>query len=135
MRLAGAAEKALQQGRPSETVEKIRGQLTAALIALREGAASLLEGQVEPTSDAPSSAATADCARDDITEIRELQALFESQDLAAIVRFGALTDALRELLDEVHLDELRRAVDDLDFPRAARLLRDAVAGAPAARAP
>jgi hypothetical protein len=41
---------------------------------------------------------------------------------------------LREILGEVRFGELRAAVDDLDFPRAARLLRETVSVRKRARA-
>jgi hypothetical protein len=53
-----------------------------------------------------------------------LQLLLESQNLAAADRFSTLSRSLREILGEVGFDELREAIDDLDFPHAARLLRD-----------
>jgi signal transduction histidine kinase/HPt (histidine-containing phosphotransfer) domain-containing protein len=127
MRLAGAVETALQQDRPIEFVEKIIRQLVAALTTLRADAAPLLEQEVELPPDAPPAAGTADQPRDPTAEIRELQGLFESQDLEATVRFSALSRSLSDLLDEAHFRELREAVDDLDFSHAARLLRDAAA--------
>jgi HPt (histidine-containing phosphotransfer) domain-containing protein len=127
MRLAGAGETALQQDRAIEVVEKILGQLVSALTTLRQSAAPLLEQEVESAPNTPPAAGTADQPRDPNADLRELQALFESQDLAATVRFSALSRSLSELLDGVHFSELREAVDDLDFPRAARLLRDTVA--------
>jgi HPt (histidine-containing phosphotransfer) domain-containing protein len=127
MRLAGAVETALQQDRAIEFVAKILVQLVLALTKLREDAAPLLEQEVESPPDVPPAAGTADQPRDPKAKIRELQALFESQDLEATVRFSALSRALSELLDEAHFKALREAVDDLDFSRAARLLRDAAA--------
>jgi signal transduction histidine kinase/HPt (histidine-containing phosphotransfer) domain-containing protein len=127
MRLAAAAETALQQDRAIEFVEKILGQLVSALTTLRESAAPLLGEEVESSPDASPAAGTADHPRDPKADMRELQALFESQDLAATVRYSTLSRSLSELLDEVHFNELREAVDDLDFPRAARLLRDTLA--------
>jgi CheY-like chemotaxis protein len=127
MRLASAVETALQQDRAVEFVEKILGRLQSALTTLREDAAPLLEQEVESPPDVSPAAGTADQPRDPTAEIRELQALFESQDLEATVRFSALSRSLTELLDEAHFRELREAVDDLDFSRAARLLRDAAA--------
>jgi HPt (histidine-containing phosphotransfer) domain-containing protein len=134
MRLAGAVETALQQDRAIEFVEKILRQLVAALTTLRAGAAPLLAQAVELPPDALPAAGTADPPRDPTAEIRDLQALFESQDLEATVRFSALSRPLSELLD-VHFNELREAVDDLDFSRAGRLLRDAMARQPTSNPP
>ncbi len=127
MRLAGAIETALLQDRAIEFVEKILRQLVAALKTLRDDAARLLEQEVELPPGVPPAAGTADHPRDPTAEIQELQALLESQDLEAVVLFGALSSSLSELLDEAHFRELREAVDDLDFSRAARLLRDGAA--------
>jgi HPt (histidine-containing phosphotransfer) domain-containing protein len=126
MRLAGAAEAALQQDRAIEVVEKILLNLVAALTTLREGAALLLEQEIEPTLDATPTTGTPDRPSDAIAQFRELQLLLETQNLAATSRFSALSRSLREILDEVRFNEIREAIDDLDFPGAARLLRRAV---------
>jgi signal transduction histidine kinase/HPt (histidine-containing phosphotransfer) domain-containing protein len=136
IRFAAAAELALQLDRPIEVVEKILLKLAAALTTLPEDAASLLEQGNEPTPNAKSAAGTGDHPADPSAQIRELQVLLEAQNLAAIDRFSALSPALREMLGDERFDSLREAVDNLDFPRAARTLRDVVSikrGARAAR--
>jgi hypothetical protein len=106
-------------------VEKILRQLASALTTLREDAAPLLEEEIETIPDATPAAGREDHPSDHAAQIRELQVLLESQNLAASDKFSALSRSLREI-PGVRFDELREAVDDLDFPRAARLLRETV---------
>jgi HPt (histidine-containing phosphotransfer) domain-containing protein len=126
IRLAGAAESALQQDRTIEVVERILRQLAAALATLGEDAASLLAEEIKPTSDETPAAGTGARPSGPTAQIRELQSLLESQNFAATDRFSALSRSLTEMLGEVRFNELCEAVDDLDFPRAARLLRETV---------
>jgi hypothetical protein len=134
MRFAGAAETALQQNCALEVVEKILLKLASALTILRVDAAAFLEQKSEPRPEAVPAAGKVDRPSDPTAQIRELQVLLESQNLAATDRFSALSRSLNEILGEARFDELREAVDDLDFPRAARLLRSAVTVRKRARA-
>jgi HPt (histidine-containing phosphotransfer) domain-containing protein len=134
IRFAGAAESALQQDRAIEVVEKTLQQLASALTTLRKDAAAVLDQEMEPTPEAAPSPGTADRQSDPTERIRALQALFESQDLSAIVRFSALSHSLTEILGEVRFAELREAVDHLAFPRAAQLLRETASVRKRARA-
>jgi HPt (histidine-containing phosphotransfer) domain-containing protein len=125
---AGAVERALQQGRPVEVVEGILRQLASALITLAEDARTLLEKEIVPSPAEDPAAAAADRPNDTVAEIHELLALLEAQNIAALDQFKTLSHSLSERLDKVRFDALRRAVDDLNFPRAASLLREATSG-------
>ena len=121
MRLAGAAEKALQESRPVDVVDAILAQLAAALTTLNEEAKSLLEGS-EPTAE--STASTAGRRDIGVADIDELRALLESQNMAALDKFGLLAPSLSELLGAGRFDRLREAIDDLNFQLGAELLRE-----------
>jgi CheY-like chemotaxis protein len=121
MRLAGAAETALLKDRSLDAIGKILQQLAAALTTLREEAEPYLES---PRATAPE--APAGKARNiETSEIDGLRALLESQNLAAVDRFYALSEPLCVILQATRFERLREAIDGLDFPRAAELLRDA----------
>ena len=124
MRLAGAVEEALQQGRRVEIVERLLLQLASALTNLREETAPLLVPELQFTAGASPAPDTVAGPSDTTHLILELCTLLDAQNLAALDRFGALSRSLSERLDHVRFDELRVAVEDLDFPRAARLLRE-----------
>jgi PAS domain S-box-containing protein len=121
MRLAGAAEVALQEDRAADVVEGILGQLASALITLREESAPLLERQ-EPDTAAVAEAVK--CPNLGNADIEELCALLESQNLAAIDRFGLLSPSLSERVGAVRFDRLRDAIDNLEFQLGAELLRE-----------
>src|ERR1700680_53853 len=124
MRFAGAAEEALQECRPVDIVEGILRQLSSALTTLREEAELLLARQPEP--DADTGAKVANSPNIGTADIDELCALLESQNLAAVDKFGLLSLSLSETLSAARFERLRGALDDLDFPRGAELLREAV---------
>jgi PAS domain S-box-containing protein len=123
MRLAGAAEAALLKDGSLGAIEKILQQLAAALIALREEAEPYLESPnvVKRPSGAPAEKAL----YGDTSEIDGLRALLEAQNLAAVDRFRALFKSLSLTLHATRFERLSEAIDNLDFPRAAELLRDA----------
>jgi hypothetical protein len=123
MLLAGAAEEALQECRPVDIVEGILRQLSSALTTLREEAEVLLARQ--PERDANSGAKVANPPNIGSADIDELCALLESQNLAAVDKFGLLSLSLSETLSTARFDRLRDAIDDLDFQRGAELLREA----------
>src|ERR1700730_15227047 len=123
MLFAGAAEEALQECRPVDIVEGILRQLSSALTTLREEAELLLARQPEP--DADSGAGVANRPSIGTADIDELCALLESQNLAAVDKFGLLSLSLSETLSAARFDRLRDAIDDLDFQRGAELLREA----------
>jgi PAS domain S-box-containing protein len=123
MLLAGAAEEALQECRPVDIVEGILRQLSSALTTLREEAEVFLAGQ--PERDAAAGVKVANPPNIGTADIDELCALLESQNLAAVDKFGLLSRSLSETLTVARFDRLRDAIDDLDFQRGAELLREA----------
>jgi CheY-like chemotaxis protein len=123
MQLAGAAETALEEGRPTETVEEILKRLAVALTTLREEAELLFERQPEPIEVADLNAANSlDISSVDIDE---LAALLESQNLAAVDKFALLSSGLSEMVGAVRFDRLRDAIEDLNFQLGAELLSQA----------
>ena len=123
MRFAGAAEEALQECRPVAIVEGILRQLALALTILREEAELSLARQ--PEQDADTGAKAANAPKIGTADIDELCTLLESQNLAAVDKFGLLSVSLSEMLSAVRFDRLCVAIDDLDFQRGAELLREA----------
>ena len=121
MHLAGAAESALRQDRPVDTVERLLKQLAAALTILGEEAQPLLEKQREKDVH---SLDVANRHNIGPADIGELCSLLESQNLDAMNRFRALIPSLSEMLDATRFERLRDAVDNLDFQLGAELLRE-----------
>jgi HPt (histidine-containing phosphotransfer) domain-containing protein len=123
MRLAGAAEDALLQGRAVDIVERLLQQLAAALTTLREEAEPYFASQPESATNAGGpvgsrpSIGTADIA--------ELCALLESRNLAALDKFSALSQPLSDILHAANFNRLREAIDNLEFDRGAEILREA----------
>jgi PAS domain S-box-containing protein len=121
VRLAGATEKALQQGRPAEVVEGLLVRLASALATLREEASLYLKSQAELDEtelDAGSSTP-------DAKQLEELCVLLERQDLAALEKFKLLSWSLSEQIGALRFDRLREAVDNLDFRQGLQLLCEA----------
>jgi PAS domain S-box-containing protein len=123
MRLAGASEKALNQGRSVDAVEGLLRQLASALTTLSEEARLYLKQQVEWETRAGTEAVPHRYA--DTAQLNELCALFESQDLSALDKFKILSPSLSEVLGTLRFDHLRDAVENLDFQQGAQLLREA----------
>jgi HPt (histidine-containing phosphotransfer) domain-containing protein len=121
-RLAGATEKAFQQGRPVDVVEGLLARLASALTTLREEAAPYLKRQAE--FETPDSRA-GNASKADTTQLDELCALLERQDLAALERFNALSQSLSDLLGALRFDRLRDALNNLDFQQGLQLLSEA----------
>jgi PAS domain S-box-containing protein len=130
MRLAGAAEVALQDCRPADFVEGILKQLALALTTLREEAGPWLE-MPKPDGGAGAKLVQPPTIRD--ADIEELCALLESQNLAAIDKFGLLSPSLSELVGAVRFDRLRDALDNLNFQLGAELLRETLLAGPHAK--
>jgi PAS domain S-box-containing protein len=122
VRLAGAAESALHQGRPAATVEAILQRLASALTALSEEAAPYLERQKELNAAKPPGSAHGNA---DLTQLNDLCVLLEGQDLSALHKFQLISSALSGMLGAVRFDRLRDAIDNLDFQQASQLLREA----------
>ena len=123
MRLAGAAEAALEEAGPVEIVEEILKHLALALTTLNGEALIMLAKEPQATVDA--GAPGAQCLDIRTTEVDELLQLLESQNLAAIDKFALLTASLGRLVGAVRFDRLREAIDNLDFQLGADLLRQA----------
>jgi PAS domain S-box-containing protein len=121
MRLAGAAEVALEECRPADFVEGILRQLALALITLREEAERLME---KPEPDAMADAEGVSRPNIGNADIEELCALLECQNLAAIHKFGLISPSLGDLVGPVRFDRLRDAIDNLNFQLGAELLRE-----------
>jgi PAS domain S-box-containing protein len=127
MRLAGAVEAALQDGRTMDVVERILRQLAAALTTLREETELLSEKQLERDTNAV--ALIANRPKIGNPDIEALCALLECQNLAAMDKFALLSPSLSELVGAVRFERLREAIDNLDFQLGAQLLRETVLAA------
>jgi PAS domain S-box-containing protein len=123
MRLAGATEKALNQGRPVDAVEGLLRQLAVALATLGEEARSYSIQQVEWNENAGNEAVIHPDAG--TAELDELCALLESQNLAALDKFNLISLSLGDMVGALRFDRLRSAIENLDFHQGAQLLREA----------
>ncbi len=123
MRLAGAAETAFHNDRPTQVLEDMLSHLEGALVTLRDEAQPLL--QREPELSVESSGEAAGTPRVSAADMNEMCVLLESQNLAALDKFSLLSHSLRENLGATRFDRLRAAVDSLDFQLGAELLREA----------
>jgi HPt (histidine-containing phosphotransfer) domain-containing protein len=121
--LAGAVEGALIEGRPSEVVERALKQLASALATLRaESLPYLKSGPAEENSVSAATSADFDQGAEAMDELR---GFLDHHNLAAVDAFDALVPRLGALLSSERLGRLRNAIDDLDFPLGAQLLREA----------
>jgi CheY-like chemotaxis protein/HPt (histidine-containing phosphotransfer) domain-containing protein len=120
MRLAGAVEVALKEGRSVEILEEVRGQLASAL-GLLSVEAELYLATAVPSS--ASDARTADRPAVGRADVDRLCLLLESQNIEASDRFSALLPALSEMMDAATCERLKEAIDNLDFELGAGLLR------------
>jgi HPt (histidine-containing phosphotransfer) domain-containing protein len=127
MRLAGAAEEALLQGRSAELVEEIFEELAAALTILGEEAGVLLASS--PSWDTRPVAKHLD-RRPDLAgeDLDELLRLLDNQDIAAVKKFEAWSQVVRECLGTERFDGLKFAICNLEFQAAAESLRSALRG-------
>jgi PAS domain S-box-containing protein len=121
MRLAGEVEAALDERRPVGIVEGALGRLALALTTLREEAAVVL-GR-EPQLEANTDAGSAIPPKPEVSDLDELLALLESQNLAAVDKFALLSPSLSGLVGTVRFNRLSEAIDNLDFQVGADLLR------------
>jgi HPt (histidine-containing phosphotransfer) domain-containing protein len=123
MRMAGAAENALNQGRSAEVVEGLMRQLASALAILSEEAGVFLKHQGE--SEASAGIGTANGPNADMAQLDELCGLLESQNLVALDKFTRISQSLSETVGPLRFDRLRDAIENLDFQLGAQLLREA----------
>jgi PAS domain S-box-containing protein len=119
MHLAGEAENTLRHNRPTEEVVRVLRQLVAALAVLRDEAAPLLIEQPQEVRHASSGTEGSSNIR---FVLEDLCALLESRDLAAVDRAAEHAPLLTTLLG-AGFERVRDAIDNLDFVRAADLLR------------
>jgi len=121
MNCASAVENAVRHNRSSEDIERVLRQLAAALSILREEGVPLLgyepEVEIHPVSDGFPHPSDASVIMD------ELCSLLESRDFAAVHRTAEHAGSLRALLGAEAFEQVREAVDRLDFDRGAVLLR------------
>jgi HPt (histidine-containing phosphotransfer) domain-containing protein len=122
LRLAGAAEVALEQGRTIGVIESILGQLTTAFCALSDEALFWLGTQ--SVQAVPSNANVANNLPISVVDLDELYALLDHRNLAALDKFNLISASLSELLGVALFDSLRDAVENLDFQLGAQLLRE-----------
>ncbi|MGA3156793.1 MAG: ATP-binding protein [Steroidobacteraceae bacterium] len=123
MRLAGAVERALVEDRAGYVVERILKQLASALSALRSESAPFLQSLL--AQEATASQVISVDASADATGIDELFDLLSHHNLAAVDAFKSLAPTLVAALTSERLDRLRDAIENLDFPLGAQLLREA----------
>lgn len=119
-RLAGNAELALRPG------DQLQGQLGDALRALAR-AVTTLRAASEPVLRQASTALATRSSRPAAlgsSELRELSELLHNQDLSAVERFQALAPALRDAWGEGRFEELRQAIEALDFRDATTMLSE-----------
>jgi PAS domain S-box-containing protein len=125
MRLAGASEKALHQGRPVEAVQELLLKLASALTILNEQAVPYLEQQAESPANAGTEAGPQPNAA--LAQLDALCVLLESQNLVALDQFKLLSQSLSRTVGPLRFNRLREAVENLDFQLGAQLLREALA--------
>jgi hypothetical protein len=108
-------------------VDGILSKLATALITLREEARPLLEAQSGRAVKTGKTGKTGKTKNDDprinYADLEELCTLVESQNLAALDRFAALSPVLIEWLDAARYDRLSDALSNLDFRLGTELLR------------
>jgi CheY-like chemotaxis protein/HPt (histidine-containing phosphotransfer) domain-containing protein len=130
MRLAGATEIALDDSRPADIIDGILKQLAVAFVTLREESEPMLRMRHDATGTAggaPSTLPTGsqDKSVPDAVQLDELCTLLDHHNLDSLDKFAALSRSLPDLIGAACFDGMREAVDELDFKRAATLLREA----------
>ena len=126
MQLAGEAETALEQGRPSDIVNPILQRLTAAFAQLREEAVVWLARQAQ--MEALGDVGTAPGRTPSTDDLDELCAFLDSRNLAALDKFRSLSSSLCELLGTACFGAVRDALGNMDFTLGAQLLRQGMDG-------
>jgi HPt (histidine-containing phosphotransfer) domain-containing protein len=124
MRLAGAVEKALNQGRSAEGVEGLLRQLASSLTTLSEQSAPYLKQQAESEASAGEQPVLHENVS--TTQLTELCVLLESQNLGALDKFTLISPSLSHTVGPLRFNRVRAAVENLDFQLGAQLLREAI---------
>jgi HPt (histidine-containing phosphotransfer) domain-containing protein len=132
VRLAGSAEKALQQERPAAAVEELLRRLATALTALGAEAAPYLKQQKDGVA---TDAKVENRMSVSSAQLDDLCTLLERQDLAALNKFKLVSSSLSKILGALRFDRVRDAIDNLDFQQGAQLLREAQSMGPMTPSP
>jgi CheY-like chemotaxis protein len=119
---AGAAMIALERGRPAKIVNETLVQLAAALSTLGEEAERWMRTGAQPDPGEDGRLPGLGVIKS--SDIDELRELLEAQNLAAIDKFGALSQRLSTLMDAARFESLRDAVNSLEFQTGANLIRE-----------
>jgi len=122
-RLATQAEAAMATAQDSVSLARSLGDLGAALRTLLEAAAPVLAGRPASTEETTQQASDPSFSLP-LTEHErdEFLALVRVQDMAALDHFEALAPRLRALLGPDDFGQVSRALDDLNFAAASKLL-------------
>jgi CheY-like chemotaxis protein/HPt (histidine-containing phosphotransfer) domain-containing protein len=122
MRLANSAETALEQERSNDVVVPILEQLAAAFLAMRDEARVWLAAEAERENQSEKTAMPG--PNIDVADIDEMHELLDTRNLAVLDKFSQLSPSFCEVLGMERFECLREAVDNLEFARAAQLLRE-----------
>jgi two-component system, sensor histidine kinase and response regulator len=122
-RLAGAVERALIENRPSGVVERILKQLASDVATLR--AESLPFLKIHEAQKINVGPVASEDVENGTAGMDELCSLLDHHNLAAVEAFNALGPRIAAMVSPERLGRLRAAIDDLDFPLGAQLLREA----------
>jgi hypothetical protein len=112
---------ALEQGRSIDIVGPILGQLTSTFSEMRAETQFWLARQGEREALCEAKGVPRPTIRTD--GLDELYTHLDARNLAASDKFNLLSASLNELLGAVRFDRLGDAMDNLDFPLGAQLLR------------
>ena len=123
--LAAAAEGALEENQPADFVEAILRQVAAAFIALGEEVRPILETQAAHSAARLAGMPASPPA--DVATIGQLLDLLEDQNLDAMTHFHDNESSLRSAFGQLRFTALKEAIDGLDFPEAAIILRESAA--------
>ena len=121
---AGAAELAIARQAPQEALDALLSPMDARCTQLVQALRAALPSPAAETAAAPAAHATL-AGGATRTLLARLDALLADDDSDAIELFQEATPMLQPLLGPVHSD-IRRALDQFDFPQALAALRAAV---------
>jgi PAS domain S-box-containing protein len=123
-RLAGEAEGALRAGAQVADMDATLVALDQALQRLEAAARPVIEARQQGDSQ-PSDSARPDAPALTEQAMAQLQSLLRGQDLAATEQFRELAPALVAKWGHGHYEQVRQAVDELDFAAALLLIERA----------